>query len=340
MASPLDLLTPGRRELLDEEIKAVFSGQEGLLHNMFHYQMGWMDQHGNPTTASIRHCLHPMMCLAACESLSGDFMPALPAAAAVELVYNFSLIHEDIQSGNPNRGSRESLWWIWGPGQAINAGDGMHAIARLALMRMADNGAPADQALAALRTLDKSCLDMFEGQHQDLVFQERLDVGVASYLKMAELKAGALTGLAMSLGAMCGGGSNEGVAAFGTCGARLGTAWQIQQDAAELWSGGTGSVPSHTLNKKKLFPVVLVLETAELSVKRELGTLYFKRVLEAPDVQKIGEILNGLSAKDRCQEKVEELCREALAALDGMELTESGREQVGLIAQHIRDLCR
>ncbi len=335
----MDLLTPGRRELLDEEIKAVFSGQDGLLYNMFHYQMGWMDQHGDPTTASIRHCLHPMMCLAACESLSGDFKPALPAAAAVELVYNFSLIHEDIQSGNPNRGSRESLWWIWGPGQAINAGDGMHAIARLALMRMADNGAPADKALAALRSLDKSCLDMFEGQHQDLVFQERLDVGVGAYLKMAELKAGALTGSAMSLGALCGGGSEEDMEAFATCGARLGTAWQIQQDAAELWSGGTGSVPSHTLNKKKLFPVVLVLETAELSVKRELGTLYFKRVLESDDVQKIGEILNGLSAKDRCQEKVEELCREALAALDVSELTESGREQVGLIAQHIRDLC-
>lgn len=338
MTSPVDLLTPGRRELLDEEIKAVFSSQDGLLYNMFHYQMGWMDQHGNPTTISTGHYLHPMMCLTACESLSGDFQNALPAAAAVELVYNFSLIHEDIQSGNPNRGSREALWWIWGPGQAINAGDGMHAVARLALMRMSDNGAPADQALAALRTLDKSCMDMFEGQHQDLVFQERLDVSVAAYLKMAELKAGALTGLAMSLGAMCGGGSDEGVAAFGACGARLGTAWQIQQDAGELWSSERDAVPSHTLNKKKLFPVALALETAELSVKRELGTLYFKRVLEPDDIQKIGEILDGLSIKDRCRKKVEELCSEALGMLEGLELTESGREQMGLIAQHIREL--
>ena len=338
MTSPVDLLTPGRRELLDEEIKAVFSGQDGLLYNMFHYQMGWMDQHGNPTTISTGHCLHPAMCLAVSESLSGDFRPALPAAAAVELVYNFSLIHEDIQSGNPNRGSRESLWWIWGPGQAINAGDGMHAVARLALMRMSDNGAPPDQALEALRTLDRSCLDMFEGQHQDLVFQERLDVSVAAYLKMAESKAGALTGAAMRLGAMCGGGSDEAMDAFGTCGAGLGTAWQIQQDAAELWSDQGDSVPSHTLNKKKLFPVALALEAAELSVKRELGTLYFKRVLEADDVQKIGEILDGMSIKDRCQEKVDELCDKALAAVEGMELTESGREQVHSIVQHIRRL--
>lgn len=337
MASPVDLLTPGRRELLDEEIKAVFSSQDGLLYNMFHYQMGWMDQHGNPTTISTGHYLHPMMCMTACESLSGDFRAALPAAAAVELVYNFSLIHEDIQSGNPNRGSREALWWIWGPGQAINAGDGMHAVARLALMRMSDNGAPPDQALEVLRTMDRSCLDMFEGQHQDLVFQERLDVSVAAYLKMAELKAGALTGAAMRLGAMCGGGSDEATEAFGTCGARLGTAWQIQQDASELWSSGSGSIPSHTLNKKKLFPVVLALETAELSVKRELGTLYFKRVLEAEDVQKIGEILDGLSARDRCQEKVDELCNDGLAAVDGLELTESGRDQVHLIAKHIQE---
>ena len=338
MTNPVDLFMTGRRELLDDEIKAVFSGQDGLLSNMFHYQMGWMDQHGNPTTASTGHFLHPAMCLAACESLSGEFRPALPAAAAVELVYNFSLIHEDIQSGNPNRGARESLWWIWGPGQAINAGDGMHAVARLALMRMADNGAPADQVLGALRALDKSCLDMFEGQHQDLVFQERLDVGVGAYLKMAELKAGALMGSAMFLGALCGGGSDEDMEAFGTCGARLGTAWQIQQDVRELWSAGGGDVPSHTLNKKKLFPVVLVLETAELAVKRELGTLYFKRVLEPDDVKKIGDILDRLSAKDRCQEKVDELCREALAPLDGMELRGSGREQMHLLAQHIRDL--
>ena len=187
---------------LEQELRQSFAGQKGLLYDMLVYQLGWVDEQGTSLSGPSGEHLHPCLCLLSCESLSGEFDVALPAAAAVELVHNFILIHEDVQSGSPNRGHRPSVWWTWGPGQAINAGDGMHALGRLALMRLQERGLPVARVLSAMLLLDRACLSMCEGQHMDLIFQERLDVGVDAYLKMAEGRSGALMSCAMALGAL------------------------------------------------------------------------------------------------------------------------------------------
>ena len=323
-------------QALEDELRETFAGQEGLLYNMLLYQVGWMDEQGMPLSGLSGDLLHPFLCLLSCESLLGDYAPALPAAAAVELVHNFSLIHEDVQSGSPNRGQRPTVWWIWGPGQAINAGDGMHALARLALMRIQDRGLPIARVIKALRLLDQSCLSMCEGQHLDLAFQEKLDVGVDSYFKMAAGKTGSLMSCAMGLGTLAATEDDGVVEAFAECGKNLGIACQISDDIHDVRTCSVGEAPAgNVLNKKKLLPVVYALETGDIRTKRELGTIYFKRILEAEDAPRIASILDELSALEYAQEKVRGYCQRAMESLEGLDLSSSGRGDLESLCQRI-----
>ena len=322
---------------LETELRSSLEGQEGLLHNMLLYQLGGVDEQGTPLSSLSVECLHPLLCLLACESLSGEYAPALSPAAAVELVHQYAIMHEDVQSGSPNRGHRPTVWWIWGPGQAINAGDGMHAVARLTLMRLHKQGAPVERVLKAMQLLDRSSLSLCEGQHMDLVFQERLDVGVDSYLRMAERKTGALVACSMGLGALAATDDDAVVAAFSECGKHVGVAWQMAQDIRDLVASSGADGPSdNLLNKKKLLPIVRTLEAGEPSIKRELGGLYFKRLLEPADVGRIVEILEESSSMEFCRGLVEDRCLDALGALESVSLSDGSRGTLERLLQELK----
>ena len=305
---------------------------------MLVYQLGWMDEQGTPVSGPSGARLHPLLSLLTCESLLGEFSPALPAAAAVELVHNYSRIHGDVQSGNPDRDQRPTVWWIWGPGQAINAGDGMHALARLTLMRLKGRGTSVTRVLQAMRLLDQSCLSMCEGQHLDLEYQEKLSVGTSPYLDMAAGRTGALMGCAMGLGALVAGGDDGTVSAFRECGKNLGIAFQIQGDIHDLWgSAGESKPPGNVLNKSKLLPIVYALETADISTKRELGTIYFKRVLEPHDLEHIVRILDGQSAREYALGKAGDHLKLAHSCLEAVDLSPWGREQMEVLFRYIAE---
>ena len=112
-----------------------------LLYRMARYHLGWEDENGNPSDAGGKG-LRAGLCLLACEASGGDWNAALPAAAAVELVHSFSLVHDDIQDRDRERHHRPAVWTVWGEAQAINAGDALLALARLALD---DSALPADR---------------------------------------------------------------------------------------------------------------------------------------------------------------------------------------------------
>ncbi len=330
-----DLFPIRYRDALEQELRSVLSGQEGLLNNMLLYQLGWMDEQGNPLSGLTGERLHPLLCLLSCESLAGDYEAALPAAAAVELVHNYSLIHEDVQGGSPNRDDRPTIWWVWGPGQAINAGDGMNALARLALMRLQERGMPGPRVMEAMRLLDRSCLTMCEGQFLDLSFQEKLDVGVESYLKMAAGRTGALMSCAMGLGALAATDDGETVEAFKRFGQNIGVAYQMRNDIDDLQGSKEGGPSGDVLNKKKLLPIVYAMATAEVSLKRELGTIYFKRVLEPPDVEQVTNILARVGAMEYARKRVEEYCAAAIDSLKGVAVSSSGLEEFDRLCQTI-----
>jgi len=322
---------------LERELRSSLEGQDGLLHNMLLYQLGGVDEDGTPLASLSVECLHPYLCLLACESLGGELSQALIAAAAVELVHQYAIIHEDVQEGSPNRGHRPTVWWVWGPGQAINAGDGMHAVARLTLMRLHQQGMPVDRVLKAMELLDRSSLSLCEGQHMDLVFQERLDPSVDSYVRMAERKAGALVACAMGLGALTATEDESVLTAFRECGRQIGVAWQMGRDIRDLaTSTGQDGPSDNLLNKKKLLPIVRTLEAGETSLKRELGTMYFKRILDPEDVHRIVAILEESSAMKFSRGLLESHCEKALDALAGAPVSSTGRDTLERVLREIR----
>ena len=275
--------------------------------------VGWMNAAIRLLGAATPLHAHAFMTLSVADAVRGDFTGAVSAAAAVEMVYNFVLVHGDVQAGRVDqRSDRPSIWWVWGPSQAINAGDGLHALARSLLMRLRDVGLPAEDVLEALRSLDQACLTLCEGQYMDLSYQDQLMVSESDYFDMIARKSGSIAGCAAQLGAVAVGVDGETAAAAKLWGTNLGMALQIRQDIADLWGhSGDGFTASNVLNKKKSLPLIHGLGSTATSVKRELGGIYMKRVLEAADARRIVEILDDAGSRAYAESKAAELVEAA-----------------------------
>ncbi len=304
------------RKALENELKEVFSSREGFLYDVLRYHFGWTDQRGEPKDSELPLHFQPTLALACCEALSGEFQTALPAAVAIELVHNFTLVHGEVQSGRMEAQDRPSIWWVWGPAQAINAGDGLHALGRTSMMRLAHRDVPAERVLIAIESLDRACLTLCEGQYMDLDFQDQPMVTFSAYYDMIARKTGALAGCSAESGALAAGADLATGARFRDMGNRLGMAWQISQDIADLWGQrGDGMTSANALNKKKSLPLIFALENAGVAIKRELAAIYMKRVLQPQDVSRVVEILDQAEARQFAEVKAEELVGQAFGAL-------------------------
>ena len=325
------------RDQIETEIKSLVLEEGFPLYRMMGYHMGWLDEYGEAAEGESGKRIRPTLSLLACEALGGDVKAALPAAAAVELVHNFSLIHDDIQDGNSERHNRPTVWWVWGPAQAINAGDGMHALARLALLRQTGEGMSPERTLKAVGLLDQACLRLCEGQYLDLTYQERVDISQDAYFKMVEGKTAALISCAAELGAVMSSAEEPVERAIAQFGAKLGTAFQIRDDILDLWGQQDTGKPlaGDILNKKKSLPIVYAIENASGAERRTLGDVYFKRVMEPEDIDKIIEVLETLGAREFCQAKADALCDEAVQSLKDAGLTSQQTEGLEAVARFI-----
>ena len=320
----------GTRELsllVEEELRSIVTSRAMPLYGMMSYHMGWSDRYGAESDAGYRERTLGLLCVLSCRAAGGDAGTALPAAAATELVHNFCEIHDDVQEGSPQRGERDALWWIWGPAQAINAGDGMHALARLAMFRLQDRGVAAPVVFRALQALDEASLRTCEGRFMDLEAQERIDLSLDAYVEMARAKTGRLKACALRLGAMAAGADGQADEALTRAGLRLGVSMQMREDAAATWDSDAAT-SSQLLNKKKLLPVVLALANANITQKRQLGEVYFKRMLEPEDVLRLRETLEGMGVREECDRLAEENAAAALEALDGSGLEASASREL------------
>ncbi len=314
------------QQAVGKELQDVFEGRRGFLYNVLRYHLGWVDQQGEPVPGGPLLHFQGALALAACEALADNFGPALPAAAGVELVYNFTLVHGEVQAGRAEETGRPSIWWVWGPSQAINAGDGLHALGRTTIMRLAQRGVPPERVLRAVESLDLACLTLCEGQYLDLEFQDRMMVSRAAYLDMIGRKAGALAGCAAESGALAAGAPEETCLRFQEMGIKLGSAWQIARDVEDLWGErGDGVTPSNILNKKKSLPLLHTLEQASVGVKREVGAIYMKRVLEPDDARRLVEILDESGARAAAEAKASELVEEGLDRVGEAVAADGGR---------------
>lgn len=250
--------------LLEAEMRAAVGEpahpSERLFYGMLAYHLGWVDAQLRPARQDAGKRIRPMLCLLACAACGGDPAQALPAAAAIELLHNFSLIHDDIQDRSETRRGRPTVWALWGIAQAINAGDALFTIAHQALWRLQERGVPAERILDVAERFDAACLMLTRGQHFDLLFEEATRVSIEEYLEMIRGKTAALLRAAMGIGARLADQPPENLEAFGEA---LGMAFQIQDDLLGIWGDPavTGKPAADDLRaRKKTLPVILAMD--------------------------------------------------------------------------------
>lgn len=250
---------------LETELRAVLAGNESATaahYGMIHYHMGWVDADFRPVALPAGKRLRPLLCLMACQEVGGDPVQALPAAAALEILHNFSLVHDDIEDGDERRRHRPTVWALWGIPQAINAGDAMFALAFVALRRLSTRGVGPETVLAALQLFTETCVALTEGQHLDLAFEQRPCVSVDEYMRMIQGKTAALIGASVAIGGLVGGAAQGVDVSLRRFGQSIGLAFQIQDDILGVWGDPaiTGKAAgADILRRKKSLPMLHAL---------------------------------------------------------------------------------
>jgi len=269
--------------------------------------------------------------LLSCEACGGDWQQALPAGAAVELMHNFTLIHDDIEDRDETRRGRPTVWTLWGEAQGINAGDALFALAHLALLRLSERSVPAETVVTALRLFNRTELTLTSGQHLDIGFESRDDVSIAEYLQMIEAKTAELAACACEMGALVAGASDyrrERLRAFGL---HLGLAFQMRDDILGVWGDPqvTGKpAGADIIRRKKSLPILRGLEQSA-----ELRAILAQEALSATDVCRVTELLEATDSREHTERMAREHHVQALAALEEANLQGLAAQVLYALAQ-------
>lgn len=319
------------RDLVDPALRAAVDTLPASMRRIAGYHFGWWDKHGRPAGADGGKALRPALVLLAAEAVGGVPATAVPAAVAVELVHNFSLLHDDVMDCDVTRRHRPTAWSVFGLNAAILAGD---ALLTLALDVLAASGHSAAQE--GMRMLSAAVLDLVDGQSADVAFEERADVDLAECRGMAENKTGALLGCACALGASFGGGSREQIEHLRGFGKHLGLAFQLVDDLLGIWGDPavTGKpIYSDLQTRKKSLPVVAAL-TSDTPAGRELATFYHRdQPLSAADLVHAAKLIDTAGARGWSQAQADDLLAQALGHLRSAGPTAQAAAALGALAR-------
>ena len=283
------------------------------LYDMIRYHLG-LDGSGAPAGKRMR----PLLGLLAYMSIAGEHARALPGAAAVELGHNFSLVHDDIEDGDLERRHRPTIWALHGIPQAINTGDAIFAISRIALHRLTDLGFSDAKVLRLMRLYDRTCLTLCEGQYIDIATSEGDEiVSVELYLDMIGRKTAALVSASVEAGALLATDDEETIERYRRLGWALGVAFQLNDDLLGIWgeSASTGKEPSDIAKHKKTLPVLYAFEHAEPADRARLAEIYARAEASPADLPEAIAILERAGARTYTREAARRYRDEALAEL-------------------------
>ncbi len=315
-----------------ELIRVVPETSESEAYLLLRYHLGWTDRHGAAmeSAGSQGKALRPTLCLFACDALADDYSRALPAAAALELIHNFSLVHDDIQDGDLERRHQATVWHVWGMPKALSAGNAMQCTGDLAVLDAGRRGIPPQTVLRVSEILTGSYLEMIQGQCLDLAFESRTNITSDEYLYMIACKTGALIRCGLEIGAMLAARDDDSVRAFSRFGSFLGQAFQIRDDYLGIWGdeSTTGKSAGNDIRRrKKSYPVVSGLERAGGRALDDLLRIYRQETLGEEDVQRVLAILDEVGAKDSAQQLTESAAAQALDALRPVALPGWARDE-------------
>lgn len=323
LSSMAQLMLPA----VDNEMRVIlnFDGRppEPFL-GMMHYQMGWVDESLQPIEPKSGKRIRPLVCLLANDAAGGDWRQAVPAAAAIEIIHNFSLVHDDIEDASPTRRGRPTVWKVWGEPQAINSGDAMFTLAHAALSRLLETGIPPATIVRAMQGFDETCFRLTEGQYADMDFELRDEVTVDEYIAMITGKTAVLLSFSAEVGALVAGAPHDVVENYAQLGLNLGLAFQVIDDILGIWGdeSKTGkSVATDIITKKKTLPVLYGLENCD-----PLHDLYRDRKANDTFVAEVVDLLNNVGAKAFAEDRAQAYSTAAIEHLEAASPTgDSGK---------------
>ena len=253
------LMLPAIEDELKQQVARLDEPRTRAFHEMLTYHMGWTGEGAGPSAAGKR--IRPLMLLLVTASCDAEWQRATPAAAAIELVHNFSLVHDDIQDNSEKRRGRPTAWTIWGAPMAINIGDSLFVLSNQAIMDLQEQY-PANSVVKAATILHETCLNLTRGQFLDMSYENRTDLSVEDYWPMVAGKTASLLSAACYIGSILGGADEGTQNAYRSFGHALGMAFQVQDDILGIWGDEaiTGkSAASDLLEGKKSLPVLFGL---------------------------------------------------------------------------------
>ncbi|MFN8520659.1 MAG: polyprenyl synthetase family protein [Chloroflexota bacterium] len=275
----------------DEMERVIEAAQDERTAELY----GWIRFHlGLDRDAPRGKRLRPLLGLLAYQSIAGEHQRALPGAAAVEMGHNFSLVHDDIQDNSPERRHRPALWAITGVAQAINTGDTLFTLSRLALHRLEDLGFPPRTVLDLMRLYDETCLALCEGQYLDIAASEGgTPMSVEGYLDMIGRKTAALIAGSVQAGAMLATDDPRVIESFRSFGWALGMAFQINDDLLGIWGDeqDTGKLASDLAEHKRTLPLLHALEHATIQDRQRLLAIVGSAEPAAEEVAEARDIM-------------------------------------------------
>ena len=323
---PISLSHTDRMALLDEQLARslqALAGPSELMDRMARYSLGLISTQGEPTDEQTRQQvqgkrLRPQIAMLVAEAVGGSAAAAAPVAAAIELLHNFTLIHDDIQDRSPNRRHRPTVWRVWSDAQAINAGDALFAVSQLSLLDAAER-VPADILQTLIGEFNRCTIDIVRGQVQDLNNEGRSNVTPEDYLEMIGGKTAAILRYSAWAGAMVGGVDRRTADRIGDLGMSIGMGFQIRDDMLGIWSPAeqTGKAAADDLRRRKQTLPVLILRAAANEEDAEwIETNYRSEELDETQVAELLSLLAKYNVETQTAEHVRAEHARSLAILE------------------------
>lgn len=325
------LFLPAIEKQLHDALDSLFpETRYANLRGMMAYHLGWEGEGAGPAAQGKR--IRPQLVLLCCAAAGADWHTALPAAAAVELIHNFSLIHDDIEDRGELRHGRKTIWAKWGEAQAVNTGDSMFTLAFLALNELKKN-MPAERVLSAVNLIQRVCLELTEGQFLDISYETDRTIPEEDYWAMVGGKTAALLAGCAQIGALIAGAGEDQQQAFYQFGYSLGLAFQAQDDALGIWGDAAllgKSTDSDLVNGKKTLPVVYALSKNGAFARRWLSG-----PISGDEIAQIAALLRDEGAEEFTLAQVDRLTAKALHALDNAIVDPSAGQALKEMAQKL-----
>jgi geranylgeranyl diphosphate synthase type II len=278
--------------------------------------------------------MRPVLTLMATEVFDADSKKAIPAATAIEIFHNFSLVHDDIMDDAPLRRGNETVHEKWNVNTAILSGDAMLI---LAYQHFEEYEPKVFRDLAKL--FSKTALEVCEGQQYDVDFETRDDVTIAEYLKMIEYKTAVLVAAAMKMGAIVAETSEENANLIYDFGLNLGLAFQLQDDYLDAFGNPETfgkQVGGDIIENKKTYLYLKAIEFAKEQEKEQLLHLFSIQPNDNSDkIESVKIIFNTTGASEATQKAIHDFTFKAFETLEKMNISDDKKTLLKVFGENL-----